>query len=79
MIKINLQTFNLVCQRNTDGRKFIYKYKTKEECRLIDCETGEVLDLTSHHFRKNYTPCKGTNSKTKKRPHFMNYGKKRLA
>lgn len=79
MIKIDLSTFNLVCTRNSDGRKFIYKYKTKMDIRLIDCESGKVLDLSQAIFRKNFTPDEETNKRNKKRPSFMNFGKRRIA
>lgn len=79
MIKIDLSTFNLVCTRDKDGKRFIYKYKTKFDLRLVDILTGEILDITVSVFRRNYSPDKKVNGKNSKRPAFMNFGRKRIA
>jgi hypothetical protein len=79
MIKIDLSTFNLICTRNSDGRKFIYKYITKLNLKLIDTVTGEVLELSQAMFRKDYTPDGKANGANRKKPRFINFGRKRVA
>lgn len=79
MVKINLDSYNLICTRNEDGRKFLYKYVTKMDVRCIDSETGEILSLTQAKFRSRFTPDSKSNKRNKKRPFFMNYGRERVA
>ena len=76
---IDLEDFNLIYLRKEDARKFLVRHVTKYDAVIIDSVTGEIHRLTWYYLAKLFRPDLKSNKANKKRPRFMNFGKKRVA
>ena len=76
---IDLSTFNLVYLRKSDGQMFLVKLVTKVNYRIINSSDGKIDDISEAKLKRWYSPVRELNRVNKKRPPFMNYGRKRIA
>ena len=63
--KVDVTTYNLIYIRKSDRRKFLGKLITKLDRKLIDSETGDILEITEYRLRKEYQHDKKNNAKNK--------------
>jgi len=76
---IKLEDFNLIYLRKEDSRKYLVRHVTKYDSVIIDSVTGDVFRVTWYFLTKLYKRDKVSNKRNKKRPRFINFGRKRCA